>query len=98
MKTYHEIFEVALKKYGGEKQTIKLFEEMAELQDAICKSVTRRGTVDHIAEEIADVEIMLEQMKILHNCEDAVERYRHEKIDRLQRRIEGERDGRSGGI
>lgn len=83
-----DVFRSALKKFGGEKQTIKLFEEMAELQDSICKFVAQRGNVDHIAEEIADVQIMLNQMIILHDCADKVQEYRKQKVDRLKRRIE----------
>ena len=37
---------------------------------------------DLIAEEIADVEIMLEQMKVLHDCADAAA-YRKSKLRRL---------------
>ena len=51
------------------------FEEMAELQDVLCKFL--RGHVDgdtlaNIAEEIADVGIMLDQMAIEFEVEDAV--------------------------
>ena len=85
--TYHEIYEAALAKYGAEAQTLMVMEEMAELQKELCKHSRGTDNVDHIAEEIADVEIMLEQMKILYNCEYEVKKYRREKIERLKERI-----------
>ena len=37
----------------------------------------------NLVEEIADVEIMLEQMKVLHDCAEAVTAYRESKLRRL---------------
>ena len=42
-----------------------------------------------IAEEIADVLVVLEQMVILHDCERAVICFREQKLKRLKERIEG---------
>lgn len=60
-------FFAALSRYGAQAQIMMVFEEMAELQDVLCKFL--RGRVDgdtlaNIAEEIADVGIMLDQMAI----------------------------------
>lgn len=67
-------FCAALYHYGGQAQITMVFEEMAELQDVLCKFL--RGRVDgdtcaNIAEEIADVGIMLDQMAIEFEVEDA---------------------------
>ena len=40
-----------------------------------------------IAEEIADVEIMLEQMMVLHDCESLVAGYKKYKLDRLEGKL-----------
>ncbi len=40
-----------------------------------------------IAEEIADVQIMLEQMIMLHDCELAVSDMRWAKLKRLEERL-----------
>ena len=53
-------FFAALSRYGAQAQIMMVFEEMAELQDVLCKFL--RGRVDgdtlaNIAEEIADVGI-----------------------------------------
>lgn len=71
--------------YGANVQKIKLIEEMAELTQAICK-----GDEMHIAEEIADVEIMLEQVKYLTKLTPMVEMQRGFKINRQLKRIGSE--------
>ncbi len=85
-----EIFREALETFGAEAQITMVFEEMAELQDVLCKFL--RGRVDedtrtHIAEEIADVEIMLQQMLMLFDCAGQVETFRRYKLERLAERI-----------
>ena len=78
----------ALSRYGAQAQITMAFEEM---QDVLCKFL--RGRVDgdtlvNIAEEIADVGIMLDQMAIEFKVEDAVAEQRAYKVDRLRNRIE----------
>ena len=41
----------------------------------------------HIAEEIADVQIMLEQMMMLYECHEDVSVWRHKKVNRLLERL-----------
>jgi hypothetical protein len=53
------IHERLLAKFGEENQKLKTIEEAAELIQAIIK-----GT--NVAEELADTQIMLDQMKILY--------------------------------
>lgn len=88
-KSQH-IYEGALNKWGKENQTRMMFEEMAELQKELCKEARGEDNTDAIAEEIADVKIMLEQMIILHNCKDMVEMQMKRKLQRLKERLEGE--------
>jgi len=82
-----EVFETALKTWGANPQTIMVFEEMSELQKELCKHARGKENVEQIAEEIADVQIMLEQMILLHGCEEAVRAYRCSKIERLKIRL-----------
>lgn len=86
-----KIFCAALIRYGAQAQITMAFEEMAELQDVLCKFL--RGRIDgdtlvNIAEEIADVGIMLDQMAIEFKVEDAVEELRAFKVRRLRERID----------
>lgn len=77
----------ALETYGAEKQTLKVYEEMAELQKELCKNSWGADNLMEIAEEIADVQIMLEQMIILHDCADAVKGFRIAKLLRLSEKL-----------
>ena len=79
----------ALGKWGADAQTVMVFEEMAELQKALCKHERGADNRDAIAEEMADVRIMLDQMELLHDCGGLCAKYREEKMDRLRRRVRG---------
>ena len=75
--------------YGLRVQMRQLIEEMAELTQVICK-VERYDldTVrDHLVEEVADVEVVLEQVIYLLG-DNRIEQIRAEKIERQKRRIE----------
>lgn len=85
--TDNEILKAALDTYGAEAQTLMLFEEMSELMKELCKHARGKDNRVCIAEEIADVRIMLDQMAMLHDCEDDAELYRELKIKRLGERI-----------
>ena len=77
------IYRAALAAWGADAQTLMVFEEMAELQKELCKAARGKDNREAIAEEIADVEIMLGQMKILHDCTKAAAAYRESKLRRL---------------
>lgn len=86
-----KILEKALDTYGSQAQITMVFEEMSELQKELCKFLRGKDdgkTIANIAEEIADVEIMLDQMKLLFDIGDDVADYREDKILRLKRRLE----------
>lgn len=91
MSEDEEVFLRALNTYGMREQITMVFEEMSELQKELCKYL--RGddavTIANIAEEIADVEIMLDQMKLYFKCGAEVMDWRKRKIERLQRRLNG---------
>jgi hypothetical protein len=75
--------------YGLRVQMRQLIEEMAELTQVICKS--ERYDLDtvreHLVEEVADVEVVLEQVIYLLG-DNRIEQIRAEKIARQKRRIE----------
>ena len=72
--------------YGYDKQSIKLIEEISELQQAICKhrdSNDKAKTLIDIKSEIADVYVVLDQMKYLLNIKDKeLEEIKDYKINR----------------
>lgn len=81
------VMEEALDKFGAERQIRKLTEEMAELQKAICKWQENEGDVESIAEEIADVRIMLDQMAMLFDVKKKEMEWREKKLERLAERL-----------
>ena len=86
-----EIYKRALNTYGAEAQTRMCFEEMAELQKELCKNARGADNKEAIAEEIADVLVTLDQMAILHDCIDEIQKFRISKTSRLKRRLEQEK-------
>lgn len=77
--------------YGADHQKDKLFEEMAELQKEVCKEKDGKGDIPHIAEELADVYVMLQQMQLIYGITDEkVEMEAQKKIERTLDVIEGE--------
>lgn len=85
--------------YGYEPQSRQLIEEMAELTQAINKAWRCGDDFDNllvqkrnIAEEIADVTIMLDQMKHLLSFSDSyIEEIIEKKLCRQLKRIEKEK-------
>lgn len=89
-KRNKEIYKKAITKYGLYAQIDMVFEEMSELQKELCKFKRGKSNISNIAEEIADVKIMLEQMALAFDIEDKVELQKDLKIKRLKERIKGE--------
>ncbi|MGU9539616.1 hypothetical protein ACQX0N_11690 [Clostridium tepidum] len=89
-KRNKEIYKKAISKYGLYAQIDMVFEEMSELQKELCKFKRGKSNISNIAEEIADVKIMLEQMALAFDIEDKVELQKDLKIKRLEERIKGE--------
>lgn len=94
--TNTELYRLALSTYGAEAQTLMVMEEMSELQKELCKHARGKDNQLSIAEEIADVLIMLDQMMILHDCESIVAQYKQDKLERLENRIGSIHDGEGG--
>lgn len=67
---------------------LKYFQsEVFELNEAIIKN----ENIEHIAEELADVLVMLEQFKLYYNIKNEdIEKIMDYKIDRQIKRIESE--------
>lgn len=83
-----DIFDRALEKFGIEKQIIKLCEECAEMETAIMHFREGRDTSDHVAEEIADVTIVLEQiMRAFSITEKQLSEWLDFKLNRLEGRL-----------
>ena len=90
--TYEErkvIYEMAITKYSQMNQIIKAVEEMSELTKELCKLLVNdsKYSIEGIAEEIADVTIMMEQLRLIFDINDEVCEMMDSKIRRLENRI-----------
>ena len=81
------MLEKAIETFGPEHQQLMAIEEMSELQKELCKRYRGFDNQEHIAEEIADVEIVLEQLTMMFRCREKVSEIRAEKVKRLWERI-----------
>lgn len=90
----------AIVEYGAEAQTDMMIEEMSELTKALLKHRRKESekTLDNILEEIADVQIMLDQMKLIHDDGKATDKYRDVKLLRLAARLGIVEDTAEGGL
>ena len=62
---------------------------MSELQKEILKNINRRkDNVDAIIDEVADVEIMLEQLKYIYQIDEAVKQRIPVKLEKVKARLE----------
>ena len=86
------VFKAAIEKYGVANQINQLCEECAELIVAMNHARRGRITAAEVVTELVDVEIMLEQMKMIY-CRDEWARQYAAKIERLKNRITGGSDG-----
>ena len=74
------ICQLAVNVYGKTSQCTVCMEEMAELTKELSKNLRGQDNAAHIAEEIADVEIMLEQLKLMFSIRDEVTQQRTVKL------------------
>ena len=90
-----DILEKAIRHYGNENQMMQTMEELSELSVAISKCLRYKDDIEarnNLVEEIADVLIMIDQLKIIMDIKDyELECYRQYKLERLERRIENEK-------
>ena len=78
----------AIDTYGKEHQTLIFFEEVADLEKELSKNIRGESNREAITEEIADVEIMLKQIKIIYRIsESKIELAKAGKIKRLANRL-----------
>ena len=79
-----------LNHYGITEQVAKLKEECRELIEAADGYINGTDSKAHFLEEIADVLVMIEQMKLHFEAWDRVNEIKREKVNRQLRRIEDE--------
>lgn len=82
-----DTYTAATDTYGKHSQLIIAMEEMAELTKELSKNIRGEKNITAISEEIADVEIMLEQLKVIFSNRAEVDLKRSEKLKRLAKHL-----------
>ena len=82
MSVREQILCAAINHFGPGAQQIKAIEELSELIQALAKSDR-----DNIAEEMADVRIMLEQLMMAFDLHLKVEDWEAKKVARLENNL-----------
>ena len=79
----NQLYQDAIDFFGDLSQKVMVIEEMSELTKELCKELRNRGNVDHIAEELADVEITLAQIKLIYGIDELVQHHKEFKLNRF---------------
>jgi len=88
-----ELYEKLIYSNGQEHQLTVAIEEMSELTKEIVKMLRIKGNRMHLIEEIADVEICLEQLKLIYSVDNKeIELFKKFKLSRLQHYYIGEKN------
>ena len=94
-----EVFDIDMKLindcvriYGKSSQVDMAIEEMSELTKALLKerrvdTDNEKKAADHIAEEMADVLIMLEQLMIIFDNSEEIQKQIYYKLERQGKRL-----------
>ncbi|MBQ4399988.1 MAG: hypothetical protein II830_01690 [Alphaproteobacteria bacterium] len=82
-----KIYDEAIDFFGVTSQKIMVIEEMSELTKELCKELRNRGNVEQIADELADVEITLAQIKMIYDIHQKVEEHKDFKLRRFAKNM-----------
>jgi hypothetical protein len=86
-----ELFLQSIAKWGLETQILMLAEEAAELSVACLHSLRKKKHIGHanefqeMAEEMADVELMMQELEYYLELGSEIQKFRIAKIARLER-------------
>lgn len=94
-QTNNDVYVKAIQTFGEENQLFQLCEELAELIKAVNKWRRNKelanvytAYLDDVTEEIADVEIMIDQVKLMLNIQEVeLLDMKQKKIHRLAERL-----------
>lgn len=76
----HSVCQKAIYTYGAEHQQVKALEELGELSSALARAII--GGEHNVEEEIADVEIMLVQLRLMFTAKN-IDELKTNKLERL---------------
>jgi hypothetical protein len=76
--------------YGKDTSLTICIEELSELIHVLCKIKRGFAHGDNLAEEMADVQIIMRWLEIIFNNSDEVSKWKDKKFQRLFERIRGD--------
>lgn len=82
-----EILRGIINHYGNENQIDKAKEEAAELIVALSHYRDGKASKKQVIDELADVYIMTQQLKIIFNCELETNKRIAQKLKRIKKRL-----------
>lgn len=85
--TLEQVLERTIVDNGPAYETIVAIEELTELAKELCKDMRDQGDEDAIAEEMADVEIVLAHLKMIYKNAAAVAGWRQQKLHKLEQML-----------
>ena len=80
------LYRLALQRFGPDAQALKLAEEAAELAASAARNLNGQGSESDLAAELADVEIMTEQLR-LQGMDRLIDFHKQKKLERLAARL-----------
>ena len=86
-----ELYREAIERYGEHRQLVKVCEELAELQQAICKlfdGPCSGDDIEAVVEEMADVSVVLDELCLALDTGAQAKRVRRAKITRTVERYD----------
>lgn len=82
-----QVYQKAITHYGDVAQVLKAVEEMSELIKVLVKDMKMEESKDRLIDELADVSIMCEQLRMIYGVNNEVNVRMNYKLKRLLRRM-----------
>lgn len=82
-----DIYTRVIRHYGTDHQKRKAVEELNELAAEILKDIDGHGDPTHVIEELADVENMCAQLRIIYGHDDLIDRWKGIKMERAVKKF-----------
>lgn len=82
-----KLYDKAVELWGIESQIHVTVEEMSELIKVLMKGFRGELNIENLIDELADTEIMIEQLKFIFGLNDKVSKRKEYKKKRLEKRL-----------
>ena len=91
------VIENALEKWGSMSELVVTIEELSELQKEVTKQIRNEGKMENLVEEMADVYIVKEYLKMIFAItDDDINKQVEKKLNRLENRLNSENEQQKG--